>query len=73
MSAKVLRATWSAFSCEIAPCYLISMAASVVQASAMADEEGYGSQTAVAFVLKELLTICPQLCDPGTCTAWQRL
>ena len=34
------------------------------------DKEWYGDISAVTFVLKELLTISPQLCDPKICIAW---
>ena len=35
------------------------------------EKEWYGDISAVTFVLKELLTISPQLCDSKPCIAWE--
>lgn len=46
----------------------------VMQAYAVkgeADKDWYGDLSAVTFVLKELLTISPQLCDPMSSVAWK--
>ena len=38
----------------------------------MSEEEEHSSLAVIAFILKELLAISPQLCDPGTCIALQQ-